>query len=172
MSNCSRVFLSGMSHRTLYVLAQLRRWASFLIEYQICLENSSISCRKSRQKVEHIRPKPAFPHHFGRPPPLPAAYRAHLYHLSFVFTKIPLIERHLEYLLQRAYDTRILQYNISSSHFQEKNLKIKWNIRAKKTRCGLTETGIALRNAVQPSRAMLGCFQARNRGTYCLLCRI
>ena len=23
---------------TLYILAQLRRWASFLIEYQICLE--------------------------------------------------------------------------------------------------------------------------------------
>ncbi|MCK5174234.1 MAG: hypothetical protein KAR47_12650, partial [Planctomycetes bacterium] len=31
----------GISHITLYILAQLHHWASFLIEYQICLANSS-----------------------------------------------------------------------------------------------------------------------------------
>ena len=29
-------------------------------------------CRKSCQKVEHVRQKPAFSHHFGRPPPFPS----------------------------------------------------------------------------------------------------
>jgi len=54
-----------------FISIQLSRWASFLIEYQICLENSSIPCLNNRQKVEQIRPKTAFPHHFGRPPRCP-----------------------------------------------------------------------------------------------------
>jgi len=86
-----------MSHITLYVLAQLRRWASFLIEYQICLENSSIPCRKNRQKVEHIRQRPAFSHYFGRPPPLPCIPTArfsaapHIIPVSLVLSKNALI---------------------------------------------------------------------------------
>ena len=61
MSNCSRVFLSGMSYITLYVLAQLRRWASFLTEYQICLENSIISCRKPPKSRAHMSKTHFFP---------------------------------------------------------------------------------------------------------------
>ena len=35
--------IAGISHIKLYTSAQLRYWASFLIEYQICLEKSSSS---------------------------------------------------------------------------------------------------------------------------------
>ena len=41
-------------------------------QFQDNTSGFSIPCRKNRQKVEHVRPKPAFSHHFGRPPPLPS----------------------------------------------------------------------------------------------------
>jgi hypothetical protein len=53
----------------LHILAQLRRWASFLIEYQICLKTQAYYAG-DRLKVEHIRPKPTFSHCISRPPPL------------------------------------------------------------------------------------------------------
>jgi hypothetical protein len=44
--------------------------------------------------------------------------------LRLVFTKTTLIERHLEYLLQKACKTRISQHNISSVNFKKKSQRM------------------------------------------------
>ncbi len=41
----TQLYYSGISHVTFYILAQIRRWACFLIEYQICLDNRSFFAR-------------------------------------------------------------------------------------------------------------------------------
>jgi len=59
----------------------------------IITANPAYRAGKTAQKVEHIRPKPTFPHYFGRPPPLPSIPSArfsaisHIIPVSLVLSK-------------------------------------------------------------------------------------
>jgi len=50
-----------ISHITLHILTQLHSWASFLMEYQICLINSSMLCWKSPRSRAHASITHFFP---------------------------------------------------------------------------------------------------------------